>query len=110
MAVLVGASTLCFGIVARSYASSRGFLPVNPRVARLRSYATLERMLLLAGGIAAVGLLGLGYAIWSWVSVGFGPLEGDGLVRILLASCTLIALGLQLAFTACLWALIDIEA
>ena len=110
MAVLVGASTLCFGIVARSYASSRGFLPVNPRVARLKSYATLERMLLASGAMALVGFCGLGYAVWTWAAVDFGPIEGNGIVRLLLASCTLIALGLQLAFTAFLWALIDIEA
>lgn len=109
MAMLVGASSLSFGIIARSYSSSRGFLPVNPRVARLRSYATLERMLLWSGAIALVGVCGLGYAIWTWAAADFGALEYNSMVRILLVSCTFIALGLQLAFAAFLWALIDIE-
>lgn len=109
MAMLVGASSLSFGIIARSYSSSRGFLPVNPRVARLRSYATLERMLLWSGAIVLVGVCGLGYAIWTWAAADFGALEYNGMVRILLVSCTFIALGLQLAFAAFLWALIDIE-
>jgi hypothetical protein len=110
MAILVGASSMSFGFIARQYAGTRGFLPENPRITRLRTVVTLERLLLLAGLLAAVGLIGFGYCLWIWISVNFGPIEYSGMVRILTVSCTLIALGLQLFFTAFLSALIDIEA
>lgn len=109
MAMLVGASCLSFGVIARSYSATRGFLPVNTRLARVKAYATLERTLLCAGVLAFAGLSGLGYAIWQWAAADFGALEYNGMVRILTVSCTLIALGLQLGFAAFLGALIDIE-
>ncbi|APH70161.1 dolichol-P-glucose synthetase [Aquibium oceanicum] len=109
MAMLVGASCLSFGVIARSYSATRGFLPVNPRLARVKAYATLERTLMGAGALALVGLTGLGYAVWQWAAADFGALEYNGMVRMLTVSCTLIALGLQLAFAAFLAALIDIE-
>ncbi|MEX0405821.1 glycosyltransferase family 2 protein [Aquibium sp. LZ166] len=109
MAMLVGASCLSFGVIARSYSATRGFLPVNTRLARVKAYATLERTLLCAGALALAGLSGLGYAVWQWAAADFGALEYNGMVRMLTVSCTLIALGLQLAFAAFLGALIDIE-
>ena len=109
MAMLVGASCLSFGVIARSYSATRGFLPVNPRLARVKAYATLERTLMCAAALALVGLTGLGYAVWQWAAADFGALEYNGMVRMLTVSCTLIALGLQLAFAAFLAALIDIE-
>lgn len=109
MAMLVGTSCLSFGVIARSYSATRGFLPVNTRLARIKAYATLERTLLCAGALALAGLSGLGYAIWQWAAADFGALEYNGMVRMLTVSCTLIALGLQLAFAAFLGALIDIE-
>lgn len=109
MAMLVGASCLSFGVIARSYSATRGFLPVNPRLARVKAYATLERTLMCAGALALIGLTGLGYAVWQWAAADFGALEYNGMVRMLTVSCTLIALGLQLAFAAFLAALIDIE-
>jgi hypothetical protein len=109
MTVLVGASCLSFGLVARSYAASRGFLPVSSKMESIRAAATLERLLLLAGALVAAGLIGLGYSVLTWAAASFGPLEYGGMMRVLTVSCTAIALGLQLAFTAFLWAILDIE-
>ena len=43
-----------------------------------------------------------------WWQADFGPLAYGSLVRALAVSCTLVALALQLAFTAFLAAIIDI--
>ncbi|CAN7365009.1 glycosyltransferase family 2 protein [Mesorhizobium caraganae] len=110
MAMLVGSSCMSFGLIARSFAMERGFLPVNPRVARIRAAVSLERMLLFSGVLILIGSVGLGYAVWTWAAANFGPLTYNSMVRMLTVSCTLVALGLQFAFTAFLWALIDIEA
>ncbi|MER8753575.1 glycosyltransferase family 2 protein [Mesorhizobium sp. M1050] len=110
MAMLVGSSCMSFGLIARSFAMERGFLPVNPRVARIKAAVSLERMLLFSGVLILIGSVGLGYAVWTWAAANFGPLTYNSMVRMLTVSCTLVALGLQFAFTAFLWALIDIEA
>lgn len=109
MAMLVGSSCMSFGLIARSYAMERGFLPVSVHVARIKAAVSLERMLLFSGILILVGSIGLGYAMWTWAAASFGPIEYNSMVRLLTLSCTLVALGLQFAFTAFLWALIDIE-
>jgi hypothetical protein len=71
---------------------------------------TLERMLVVA---LCIGLLGLGGLVWcgvQWADAGFGPLKYASLIRVLTISITGIALALQLAFTAFLSAIIEIEA
>ncbi|KQZ26753.1 dolichol-P-glucose synthetase [Mesorhizobium sp. Root552] len=108
MAMIVGMQCFSFGILARSYAALRGFLPASVTGERLRSAATLERLLIVGALLTAVGIAGLFHSIWLWANVSFGPLEYGSMVRTLTISCTLIALGLQLAFTAFLQSVIEI--
>jgi hypothetical protein len=70
---------------------------------------TLERVLIFA---LAIGLAGLGGTIWcvvQWADKGFGPLQLGVMIKVLTVSITGIALALQLAFTAFLSAIIEIE-
>ena len=108
LAVLIGAQCIAFGIIARRYAAVRGFLPPQDRVARMAIPNRLEPSLLLAGALGLPGLGGLVWAIMQWWQADFGPLAYGSLVRVLAVSCTLVALALQLAFTAFLAAIIDI--
>ena len=108
LAVLIGAQCLSFGIIARRYAAIRGLLPPQDRVARMAIPNRLEPSLLLAAALCLPGLAGLGWAVAQWWQADFGPLAYGSLVRTLAVSCTLVALALQLAFTAFLAAIIDI--
>jgi hypothetical protein len=49
------------------------------------------------------------WCVARWADAGFGPLQYDAMIRVLTASITGIALALQLAFTAFLSAIIEIE-
>ncbi len=109
-AILVGVQCLSVGIIARRYATSRGFLPAAAQLERLRRAITLERVLIASGVLASIGLGGLGYSIWTWAAADFGPLQYGGMIRVLVLSCTLIALGLQIAFIAFFAALLDLDA
>ncbi len=108
LALLIGAQCIGFAIIARRYAAIRGFLPPQDRIARLPIPNRLEPSLIVAGLLGLAGLAGFGYAVAQWWQVDFGPLEYGSLLRVLAVSCTVIALALQLAFTAFLSAIIDV--
>ena len=106
---LIGMQCISFAVVVRRYAAARGLLPASRVVKRYLTPLTLERMLVVA---LCIGLLGLGGLVWcgvQWADAGFGPLKYASLIRVLTISITGIALALQLAFTAFLSAIIEIE-
>jgi hypothetical protein len=107
MAMLVGVSCLCFGLIAQTLGIARGILPPHPGLAGLGQKLGLERILMASGLVTALGLCGLGYAVLRWAAVDFGPLPGETLIPLMILSCTLVALGLQVAFAAFLRAIID---
>jgi hypothetical protein len=107
--VLIGMQCISFAVVVRRYAAARGLLPRSKVVERFLVPLTLERVLLVA---LFIGMLGLGGMIWcvaQWVDAGFGPLQYGAMIRVLTLSITGIALALQLAFTAFLSAIIEVE-
>ena len=107
--VLIGMQCISFAVVVRRYAAARGLLPRSKVVERFLVPLTLERVLLVA---LFVGMLGLGGVIWcvaQWADVGFGPLQYGAMIKVLTVSITGIALALQLAFTAFLSAIIEID-
>jgi hypothetical protein len=107
--ILIGMQCISFAVVVRRYAAARGLLPRSEVVERFLVPLTLERVLLVA---LLIGLLGIGGMVWCvarWADAGFGPLQYGAMIRVLTASITGIALALQLAFTAFLSAIIEIE-
>jgi glycosyltransferase involved in cell wall biosynthesis len=107
--VLIGMQCISFAVVVRRYAAARGLLPRSKVVERFLVPLTLERVLVVA---LVIGVLGLGGMIWcvaQWADAGFGPLQYDAMIRVLTLSITGIALALQLAFTAFLSAIIEVE-
>ena len=69
---LLGVQALSFAILARQFAVREGFLPKTPALARLRGWATLERVALVGLIVLAAGLAGLGL---------FRPSLGHGRIR-----------------------------
>jgi glycosyltransferase involved in cell wall biosynthesis len=106
---LIGMQCVSFAIVARRYAAIRGLLPVSPVVKRILFPITLERVLVAALIIGIAGLGGIVWCVIQWADAGFGPLQYGALIRILTVSITGVALALQLAFTAFLSGILEIE-
>jgi hypothetical protein len=57
---------------------------------------------------ALIGLAGFAWCILQWVSTGFGPLVYATVLRTLILSLTATAIGVQLALTTLLSAIIEI--
>jgi glycosyltransferase involved in cell wall biosynthesis len=107
--ILIGMQCISFAVVVRRYAAARGLLPRSEVVERFLVPLTLERVLLVA---LLIGLLGIGGLVWCvgrWADAGFGPLQYGAMIRVLTVSITGLALALQLAFTAFLSSIIEIE-
>jgi hypothetical protein len=108
IAALVGVQAISFAAVAGRFAAAHLLIPASRRLSGVLDVLTLDRVLI---GAAAVALSGLGGVIWcslQWAASGFGPLEYSSFLRTLILSLTAIAIGVQLALTAFLSAIIDI--
>jgi hypothetical protein len=108
ISILVGTQAITFGILARRYASFRGFLPVTKHT-WLMTRLTLERMLQLGGGLVFLGLVGIVWVLLIWRSVKFGPLNYSYVMRLMIGSMTLIGSGVQICLSGFLASVIDID-
>ncbi len=95
LAVLCGYQSILFAIFSKTFAVSEGLMPEDPRLTRVFQFMYLERGLILAG----VGmLLGLGLllaAIEQWRLAGFGHLDYESTMRLVIPGSTLTALSFQ---------------
>jgi len=107
--ILLGMQSITFGIVARRYGIRTGLIPASPRRTWMLETATLERLLIVALGIMVLGIGGVFWCVGLWASAGFGPLEYAVLVRGLMLSLTAIAASIQLALTAFLAGIMEIQ-
>jgi hypothetical protein len=99
-AIVIGVQCVSFAIIIRRYAAARGFLPASEGIEKL-GVLTLERVLMAAGILLALGLGGLIWCVVEWVSSGFGALDlGGTLIRVLTISVATITLALQIGFSA----------
>jgi len=108
IATLLGVQNLTFGLIAHRFAIRHGLLPRPKRNSRLLALLTFERGLAVAAFLTGLGMVGLAWSLITWASIDFGPLEYPAVLRTLIVSLTSIAIGLQLAFTAFLSAIMSI--
>lgn len=108
MATIAGLQTMSFAIIARRYATSRGFLPQSPRLEKRAHIFTLEHAIVVALFLFVIGIVGVLWCVARWATVDFGPLEYGLVMRILIVSMTMLVIGVQLLFTGFLGALLDI--
>src|SRR5712664_3732192 len=99
IAILVGVQVVGFGVIARHSAVVNALLPRSRPLAALLSVISLERGLMTAAAIVCGGVAGVGWSLWQWSLVDFGPLTAPVVMRVLTFALVLIATGVQLAFT-----------
>lgn len=108
--ILAGVQGLSFSIVSRRFAINRGFLPAKSLLARTSNIFTLERAIITAFFLLFFGFIGIIYSLYQWASVGFGDLEINWLIRLLIISGAAIVMGVQIIFTAFLAEVMEIKA
>jgi glycosyltransferase involved in cell wall biosynthesis len=107
--ILVGFQSITFAALARRYATRRGLIPPSPRYHSFLESLTLERMLFVGLFLAFLGVIGLGWALFSWAQVSFGALEYPLVMRVLIISMTAIAAAVQLTLSAFFASVMEID-
>jgi glycosyltransferase involved in cell wall biosynthesis len=108
IAVLVGVQAITFAAVAHRFAAAHKLIPRSRRFSGILDVLSLNAVLMAAAALALSGFGGLVWCTLKWASTGFGPLEYTSLLRILMLSLTTLAIGVQLALTGFLSAIIEI--
>jgi hypothetical protein len=108
-ALVVGAQTVVFFLIAKEFAINEGLLPDSRRFRALRRALSLER--LVAGGLVlgGLGLAGCIAALVAWRRADFGDLDYGWMMRLVVPSVAALALGVQGVFAGFLLSLIDLR-
>lgn len=107
--ILLGLQSITFAMVVRRYAGRVGLIPPSSRFAPIFEWLTLERMLAIGLLLVILGIGGFGWSLLAWAEVDFGPLHYPPVMRVMIASMTAIAAGIQLALTAFLASVMDMD-
>jgi hypothetical protein len=99
-AIILGSQLVLFSFVARRYALIEGILPPTRPAHGLLSGLTLERLLQIALVLVVAGFGGAGWAVSYWASIGFGAIDYNLVMRVLLLSLTTVVVGVQMAASA----------
>ena len=108
MFVLVGLQSVAFAIIGRRFASRYGFIPRSQNFDGLLEALTLERVLVAAAILIAIGVGTLIWGLTQWAGRGFGPLNPSTTMRAMILAMTALVAGLQLAMSAFMSSMINI--
>ena len=109
LAVICGYQSMCFAAIAKTFATTEGVLPRDPRVERFARLFPLERGLLLGLGTAIVGGVMLLAAVNEWRVRDFGHLDYADTMRIVVPGVTLAVLGYQTILSCFLLSLLTMR-
>jgi glycosyltransferase involved in cell wall biosynthesis len=101
LAVIIGLQAVFFFLTARWFAITEGLLPEDHTIRRIVERPRRMEWALLVGLLLVAAGLGLSlYALTKWNDADFGALNYPDTLRIVIPGATLIACGMQTAFSA----------
>src|SRR3954451_7470296 len=110
VAVIIGVQSIQFWIFAKIYGMREGIVPLDPWFSSLTAMVVRLEYGLIAGGILLLVGLGLGvYAIGYWGGVGFGALNPERTMRLVIPSAVAIILAFQTVYGAFFVSVLDIR-
>jgi hypothetical protein len=98
LCVLLGYQTLWLWAFAKVFGWITGFLPERTFSENAFRWMNLERGLLLGALLLLAGLGLDGWIAFTWLRSGFGPLQQESTMRVLLWGSTAIVLGVQTVY------------
>jgi glycosyltransferase involved in cell wall biosynthesis len=98
--LLVGFQLLAFAVFTKVFAITEGLLPEDPRLNRLFQYVKLETGLAVGALLVVLGIAGSVFALSIWVRNGFGAINPEGTLRIVMLSVFALTLGAQVIFSS----------
>jgi glycosyltransferase involved in cell wall biosynthesis len=108
MFIIVGLQAISFAIIGRRFASRYGFIPPSPKYDKLMESLTLERILIAAIILMAVGVVALFWGLGEWAKRDFGALNVTSTLRVMILAMTALVAGLQLMMSGFMSSMINI--
>ena len=109
-AINIGFESMLFWAFAKVIAIQRGLLMHDMLFERLRRAMPLERGLILGVILFLLGLTLFGVALAEWFDVGFGRLNEDKAIRLVIESSTTFMLGAQILYGSFFFYMLDYRA
>ena len=109
LAMIVATQTISFAWLAKQFGTNSHLLPATMPFERMRKSFTLERALIAGFALIAMGAVGTFLAVYRWGLVGFGDLNYDVMMRLIIPSVTLTVLGMQMLLTGFLASILDLD-
>ena len=111
VAIIIGVQSIQFWIFAKIYGMREGIVPPDPWFSSLiTAVVRLEYGLITGGVLLLVGLaLGI-YALGYWGAIGFGALNPEQTMRLVIPSAVAIILAFQIAYGAFFVSILEIRA
>lgn len=98
--VLLGFQAIAFAVFTKLFAISEGLLPPDRTLDKLFQYITLEVGLAVGTLLTIAGLATAVYAVSTWGSQHFGPLDYSHTMRLVIPSALFLTLGAQTIFAS----------
>jgi hypothetical protein len=108
MGVIVGFQIITFAFFSKVFAIKIRLLAEDERQVRILKLFNLERGLIISIALCLIGLTVSVYAVFTWSSVSFGPLEPAHMMRITIPALTCLCLGIQMIFASFFLRVLDI--
>jgi glycosyltransferase involved in cell wall biosynthesis len=111
VAIIIGVQSIQFWIFAKIYGMREGIVPPDPRFSSLVTAVVRLEYGLIAGGVLLLLGLALGiYALGYWSVVGFGALNPEQTMRLVIPSAMAIILAFQIAYGSFFVSILEIRA
>jgi glycosyltransferase involved in cell wall biosynthesis len=105
--VLIGSQLMSFAVIARLFGVREGYWAGSARLAAARRWLSIDRGCVIGGLILLAGLLTAAVALGGWVGSGLGDMKVEVLMRLVIPSVLLTALGIQIVFTSFMVGLLE---
>ncbi|HEV7719206.1 MAG TPA: glycosyltransferase [Arsenicitalea sp.] len=108
MSIVVGLQSISFAMIGRRFASRYGFIPPSAKFDRVLEALSLERILVVAVVLMAIGIVALLWGFSQWAGRGFGPLNTESTLRVMILAMTALVAGFQLMMSGFMSSIINI--
>ena len=100
MAILIGFQMVTFSIFTKVFAITEKLMPEDARLNWLFRHFQLETGLLTGGFLMAAGVGLAAYSLFLWNAHGFGPMDPEGLVRVVASTIVLFTIGVEICLAS----------
>ena len=100
LGLITGYQSVVFAIFTKTFAVNEGLMPRDVRLESFFKVVNLERGLIAAAIVLALGLALLGWAVNEWRLTSFGHLDYARMMRVVIPGATLTTLAVQTIFSS----------